>query len=440
MTFPVPQDAVEAGMLAAVRQDMKLWLTVRQFTTEDFVAHREVFLFMDQYLAQYGSLPSNDQIGTRFQWSPPIGDFPYWLAEMKRYSLARQVTQVMIDGQKRIATPDEALGFMLEKLATLRSLNTNHISAMDSRGGERLQKFDARTEYIFNGKNIIGTRTGHKLLDGSLMGWIPGSLIGAYARPGVGKTWWLLWQGAMNWYDGGTVLAITPEMPANWLDLRCDVVIGNMLGYQIDYAKLIVGDPSIRPNYEKVTQILNQSQRWWTYDSFQDRPIGISEIYALTKLHNPSIVLIDGASLIRPEGRGQTWEQMKTTIYGLKNFATIQEVPVIVTHQAVNVNRGSKKEYDDARGDDFHMPSLNDAAYGDSFVGACSDVITFAAEPTSKNVNWYRFAKHRERAFQQQLPSRMGLVVDFGTGRIFDVGNLGYDPLRVGEEARRLLG
>lgn len=445
--FPVPQETVEAGLLAAVAGNMEHWLEVKSFTDEDFVAHRDIFQFIGQYIQQYGNLPSSSQISTRFTWQPPIGDFAYWNSEMKRYSLARKVLEAVQEGYSRITEPQDALTLLIDKLSIIRSTQTNHMRATDSSARERLEKFDYRTEHILNANQIVGLRTGHKIIDNTLMGWTPGSLVGAFARPGVGKTWWLLWQGAMSWYDGKTVLAISPEMPANWLDLRIDVVIGALLDRPIDYNKLIIGDLSIREDYDFITEVLAQSQRWWTYDSLNDRPLNVSDVAALIRQHQPDLVLIDGVSLLRPEGRGQTWEQMKEICYGLKNTATISEVPIIITHQAVNSNRGRRGGTQDSigasdasTGSDWHMPSLDDSAYGDSFVQACSDVLTFVGEPTSPNLLWYRIAKARERGWRQALPVRMGLAKDFSNGRIFDVGNLGYDPEAVGHEARRLLG
>jgi replicative DNA helicase len=360
---------------------------------------------------------------------------------MKRYSLARQVLDALKEGYDQIVEPQKALTHMLERLSVIRSANTHHIQATDAGAAHRLELFDYRTENIFKGHQIVGLRTGLKIIDDTMIGYIPGSLVGCYARPGVGKTWWLLWSGLHTWQDGGTVLAITPEMPANWLDLRVDVLAGNALGRPIDYNKLMVGDPTIRPDYEWITGVMAQSQRWWTYDSLDEKTIGLADIAALIRLHRPDQVLIDGVSLLNA-GRGQKWEQMVDLMYGLKNLATVYEVPILVTHQATNANRNRRAEEGalTGRGDDFLMPSLSDAAFGDAFVQACSDVITMVGEKTSANINWYSIRKHRERGWTRPLPSRMALAVDFAHGKIVDLSELGYSPENVGSEARRLLG
>lgn len=439
--FQQTQDSVESGLLFSVNQDMGRWLQLGVFVDDDWVSMREVFRFFKQYLTEYASLPHNSQLATRFNWNPPVGDFAYWLKEMTRYSLARKVLECIQDGFKGIADPDKALSGLIERLSLIRSQHNRHILATDASASERLDKFDARTQHIYNSNKMIGLRTGMKVIDDTLVGWTPGSLVGLYARPGVGKTWWLMWQGVLSWVDGATVLCIAPEMPVNMLSLRIDLIVGDQLGLPLDYGKLMVGNPDVRDNYAKVTAIMEQSKRWWTYDSLEDRALGLGDVAALIRQHEPSMVLIDGVSLLRSDNRGGVWEQMKDLCYGLKNLATIYGKPILVTHQAVNSARGRRSESGlPGRGDDFIMPSLNDAAFGDAFVQSATDILTMVAEPTSQNVNWYSIRKHRERGWKEPLPARMGLIVDFGRGKIYDVGHLGYDPQQVGNEARRILG
>lgn len=438
-SFPVPQEVVEAGLLNAVNQSMANWLQVSSYATDDFSAHREIFQFIGQYLVQYGSLPSSSQINTRFSWQPPVGDFAYWNTEMKRYALARKVISAVQSGYSQISDPHLALNTLLQNLSMIRASETTHIQSYDSGAVERLARFDFRTEYFWNNNNMLGLPTGMAIIDNTGIGWTEGSLVGAYSRPGVGKTWWLMWEGIQAWKVGATVLAIVPEMPANELSIRIDTIMGNELGIPLDYNMLRRGDPAVRPNYSLLVQTLQQSQRWWMYDSLDQHAMGLGDIAALIRQHQPGIVLVDGVSLLRYEGRGATWEQMKDICYGLKALATIYSVPIIITHQATNSRRGQRGEDDtQGRGDDFHMPNLNDAAYGDAIVQACSDIITFCAEPTNSNVNWYSIRKHRERGLAD-MPRRMALAVDFGHGKIIDLSPLGYDVDRVSLESRRIL-
>lgn len=440
-SFPVPQETIEAGLLVSIAEDTNRWVEVSAFDSEDFIAHRSVFQWIGQYLQQYGALPSNSLLNTKFDLHAPIGDYQYWITEFRRYSLARRAMDVLQEGYSKRSNPEEMIRLVIDKLSLIRSQQTNHIKASDFSAMERLERFDWRTEHAFINKEILGLRTGMKIIDETMEGWTPGSLVGLYSRPSVGKTWWLMWQGVLAWVEGKTVLSIATEVPANQLGMRMDLLVAQLLGHPLDYSKLRVGDPSVRPNYELVAQILSQTKRWWTYDSYDDNTIGLGDLAALVRQHNPDVVLIDGISLLKSSSRGQMWEQMKDLCYGAKQLATRYEVPILMTHQAVNSNRGNRKEITAlGRGDDFHMPNLNDAAFGDSFVAACSDVITMCGEPHSSNIVWYSLRKFRERGFQQELPGRMALIKDFGRGIIHDASELGYNIDAVDQERRRVLG
>lgn len=439
--FNVPQATIETGLIAAALVSNDSWIELRhQIDGEDFTTSKPIYQFIEQYQIQYGNLPTTQLIASRFDWHPPLGDFQYWLTEMKRYALARKITETMQEAFRSVGNPDEALNLLLEKLSIIRSQSTNHIQAYDSSAQERYQKYLARNQYMWNTDNMLGLPTGMRIIDETRIGWIPGNMTGCFSRPGVGKTWWLMWQGVLAWMAGKKVLVFSGEMPANFLSLRIDVLVAQMLGYPIDYNKLIGGDPSIKENYKFITEVLEQSQRWWTYDSVNERPVGLADISSLSRQHQPDVILVDGISLLRASS-SQVWEQIKELSYGLKNIATIHEVPIIVTHQAVNSAKGRRTEIEiPGRGDDFIMPSLNDIAYGDAFAQACSDVISMCGDKQYKHINWYSFRKTRERAWQQAMPQRMAFAWDPGNGRIIDLSERGYNQEAIGTEARRVLG
>lgn len=441
-SFPVPQEAVEAGLLGSLNQNMQYWIALQQsFTTDDFATHRDIFIFIQQYLGQYSVLPTASLLATRFHWQPPIGEFQYWMTEMKRYSQARKVLEVLNEGFQQIQNPDQALDSVLQKLSRIRSRQSNHAQATDAAALDRLEMFDNRTEYIHYGSNMLGLKTGFDVINDTKIGYCDGDLIGNYARIGVGKSWWLINEGAIAWMEGYNVLMISSEMLASRFNLRVDVVLADKMGHTIDYTKLQNGDPEIRPAYEQITRVMAESNRWWTYDSFEGKRIGLRELETLIQIHKPDLVGVDVLHQMNAGGRGQMYERIHELSYGCKDIANRCEVPILVTHHASNTERGRRvNENSQGRSDTFVMPSLNDAAYGDAFVQACSEVITMCPEPTSPNVNWYSLKKTRDRGWRQPLAPRMGIAVDFGYGKMVDLGRLGYDPEAVGTEARRVLG
>lgn len=439
--FPLPQSNLEQGLIYAAIANEENWNELRQqFNSDDFSAQKAVFQFVEQFLAQYGNLPTSSILSTRFDWQPPLGDFKYWVNEMKRYVMARKITEVMQEAFKAVGNPDQAFNILVDRLAEIRSKGNTHIQAYDSSARERYDKYLMRNKYLFNSNTILGIPTNMRIIDETKMGWTPGNLVGVFSRPGVGKSWWLVWQAAMAWANGYKTVVLSNEMPANQLSLRVDILIANLMGTPIEYTKLIHGDPEVKNIYDIVTQALEQSQRMWIYDSVNEQPANLSDISSLIRLHQPSLLCIDGISLLRAT-HTQVWEQMKELSYGLKNLSIIHNVPILITHQAVNSAKGRRTEVQTpGRGDDFIMPSLNDIAYGDSFGQACSDVISLCGDPKFRHILWYSLRKTRERAWQQAMPQRMAFAWDPGFGRIIDLSERGYNPAAIGEEARRVLG
>lgn len=440
--FPVPQETIEAGLLSAVDQNLERLLDIEKFgiTEEDFVAHRSVYSWMREYLKTYSALPTNSQINSRFSWNPPVGEFRYWLTEMRRYTLAQKLLKTVHEVYNLSTEPEKALSLGIERFSNIRATMAHgHVQASDSGAPERLQRYYARQEYL-KSEAVMGIKTGLKVIDDTKQGWMPGELVGVYGRPGVGKTWLALWQAGMAWMQGLRVLAITPEMPVSQINIRIDVTLAGLMGYHLDYSRLLSGDASQEINYRKFVSAIGDQKRWWTYDSLDERPIGMAEITALVKLHDPQIVVIDGISLLRAEGRGQTWEQMKELSYGLKQIATINDIPFIITHQATRRDTSRKEMSLSGRGDDYVMPSLNDAAYGDAFVQACSTIITMVGDPNAYYLQWYSLRKVRERGWEKPLPSRMALAWEPARGRIIDLSEFGSDSEAVTTEAWKVLG
>lgn len=447
--FSVPTEAVEAGLLAGIGQDLDNFLKIEGsgIQDEDFTTHRQVWLFIKQHLNQYGSLPSSSQLSTRFNWNPPLGEFKYWLSEMKRYTLAAKTMNAMQTAFKDIQAgqpPYQTVSALIGSLSLLRASQSSHVEAFEKGTQERIEKYRLRQKYLFGSESPAGIATSLHIIDSTMQGWMNGELIGIYARPGVGKTWFLVWQAALAWMQDQTILFISPEMPTGQLGIRGDVILGDMLGHPLEHHKVFQGDPSQEENYKAVAEALSRSERWWTYDSLEGHTISLGDIAALIQRHQPNIVYIDGISLLRPDNpRAAIWEQMKEISYGLKNLATINDVAIMMSHQAVNSARGRRTELASGalgRGDDFIMPSLNDAAYGDAFVQACSTIITMVADAGSQYVRWYSIRKARERGWQQDIPNRMALVWDVDRGKIQDLSQLGEAKEQITERIRSILG
>lgn len=442
-----PQSTVELGLLASAASEADL-LAIQKagLRSDDFIAFKTLCVFILDYQKDYDKLPTSQQILHQIgeDWTLPGGEFKYWLDEMVRYTLMRRAQIIIRDSLPNIEkNPQIAVRGLVDKLATIGLGTTEHVQATDASILSRMERYENRVAEFeaTKGTKIWGIKTGLQIIDASHQGWQPGELVGLYARPTVGKTWLLLREGVEAWrYPENRILLISPEMPANQIALRIDTLMAGEMGLPMSHKKLYAGDPEVRPSYQTLAGLLSKNKRWWTVDSMEGRPVTLSDIALLHRQFQPTLILIDGISLLRDEeGAKAGWERMHNLCYGLKNFCTAYDVPAIITNQAVNTRRGRRGETDAAqgRGDDWIMPSLNDAAYGDSFVQASSTIITMCPDRDDHRVRWYSLRKSRERDVAWQ--PRLALAWDVDRGRITDLSHLGTDMDRINQELARLV-
>lgn len=436
------QAEVEMDLLGAIRTQTDLALL--QSVNPTFSLYGPVYELIIQYHADHGSIPPRDVIRSRIEsWNPNEGEFSYWLDEYVKVRLvydARDLIKHSLD-MMDAGDPNQAIQGLITGLETLGYEGGTTASSYDGSGAQqRYEKYIARTERF--GKpsfKLWGIPTGISAIDGSKEGWMPGELIGFYARPTVGKTWMLLREGVIAWLAGYRVLLISPEMPASQIEYRIDALIAGQLGIPFSHGKARQGDPSVKAPYTQLLERLKDNERWWTVDTVAGRMANLSDIRALYHRYQPDLILIDGVSLLEDEQRSSsTWEAMKNVCYGLKTFATSVDTAIIVSHQAVNSRRGARgnTEVAQGRGDDWVMPSLNDAAFGDAFVQAMSTVFTMAPDRDDPNIRWYSIRKTRERNIE--FKPRMSFAWDVDAGRILDMGRHGDDITAIQSEMREL--
>lgn len=445
LTDPPPQATVELGLLTALASEEDLAALQRTgLRPADFIVLGPVYGFILDYRRDYGKLPTAAQVLREAGdgWEPPGGEFRYWLDEMARYTLTRRAQVVIRDGLPGLERdPQGTVRSMVAELTSIGLGTAEHVQATDTAITERVERYAYRAvEYERTGGQMVwGIRTGLHVIDSSHIGWQPGELIGLYARPSVGKTWFLLRLGVEAWrYADNRVLLISPEMPAGQVALRVDTLIAGAMGLPMSHRKLYAGNPDVRAAYGTLADAVKRHERWWTVDSIDGRAIALSDIASLHRQFKPTLILVDGISLLRDEENAKAgWERMHNLCYGLKNLCTAYGVAAIINNQAVNTRRGRRGETDVAlgRGDDWIMPSLNDAAYGDSFVQACSTVITMCPDPEEHRLRWYSVRKSRERDLAWF--SRLALAWDPDRGRITDLSYLGNDDARIKQEVAR---
>ena len=167
------------------------------------------------------------------------------------------------------------------------------------------------------------------------------------------------------------------------------------------------------------------------------RPIGIRDLKQLIGQFEPDMICIDGIMLMEDDKRGEGWQKMENLAYGLKNLATAADLVIMVSHQAVNLSKGRRNPGALGRGDDFIMPTLNDASGGEGFGRACSTVFTMAPDQRSPYVRWFSLRKTRER--QIEFKPRYALGWDVDRGNIVDLSRYGDDMLVIEPLVERMM-
>ncbi len=419
---------MEAGLLASVGQNPERYAAI-QVAQEDWVAWGELYRFMGEHLDKYQALPTPGVLLARFpDWVAPDGEYGYWAGELRRLILIRRAQQRLKAAISEIEQdPELTIQRLANDFALLGQRQDPGALRTDVGIGDRLAKYQLRKDlYIeHNGRYIHGIPTGLQPIDETGQGWMPGELVGMYARPGVGKSWKLVHFGVLAWANARQyrVLLISPEMPARQMALRVDVLMANQLGIPISHRGIYRGDPRQEEAYKALVGQVQQHDRFIIYDSIDGGEITLSGIAQLYRQHRPDLILIDGVSLLRDEDSGETtWHEMKNLCYGLKRFATATDAIVIISHQAKRGDRALGKT------DDWIMPSLSDAAYGDAFVQACSTVVTMCADREEKYVRWYAVPKSREREIED--PRRQPMLWRVDAGQVEDYAGHTIETLR----------
>lgn len=420
-------------------------ITSQGLTADDFIVCGAEFKFIRDYLDQYKVVPTDGLVREVFSdWNPLEGEPEYWMSLMRRYTYARKAQTAIQRAMQGIQAGqvESATDRLVEELTGVRLSGSHNIIAADAGIPLRLERYRERVEKFNDsgGTYINGIPTTFSEINKTNQGWAGGELLGIYSRPTVGKTWKLCDELACAWMQGYRILFISPEMPAATIALRIDVLIGHRLGLRLSHKMIASGHPNMMDEYTRLSAEVSKHERLWVVDSAEsgDAP-GLMDIKSLAAQFHPDIIAVDGVMLLKNESKAQAvFQQMQYNIYGLKNFGTSRGIPIMVTHQSINTDKGSKVNDNEAtgRGDSWRMPTLNDAADGEAFVRACTTIVTMAADKHRSGIRWYSVRKSRERELGFALRSAMLWNVD--AGRIIDIGHLGQDENLINAEVKRL--
>ena len=204
-------------------------LVFKGISPESFVIRRDIYGFLVEYNSKYGNIPTQQIVEANFPDFTykvvPSEEFSYLADELVKSEKRRSAAKIIEKGVD-IITADTygGLDYLVTKLASLRGVHNISRSYTDRDALDRLKLMEERKDKITKGLQI-GLKTGLSFFDDNMIGWLPGNLIAIIGRPGIGKSWLLMYLACFAYYFGGARVAyLSPEMAIPEVEDRWDTI------------------------------------------------------------------------------------------------------------------------------------------------------------------------------------------------------------------------
>jgi hypothetical protein len=372
---------------------------------ETLVRVREAWLFepreakmyrfaMDYFVAE-GELPPVVEVSKKFGLKVvnKLATPSYYLKELKRryaYSVSANRLPSIVKALK--SDPIAAV-------EDVRSMVAD-IDAENEQKGERYEAgaINRRREYTVRKSTggISYMKIGVPAWDTAVLGYEATDLWTIAGRSGLGKTWLLCYLAVCLQevlYDMGSdrdILIISNEMSVMQLSVRLDSIIAN-----VDYEELKRGSLTAKDE-KSYFSYLNRIQSSGTKIRIEQVST-VAEIDALASIYNPSAIFVDGAYLLEPESKKDSWQRIQYITTRLKALALRRGSPIIQTTQ---LGRGSGKKKSG-----HFLDAQDEFSYGLSFIQDSDYAIRMFqdADMVYYNEIGLEFAKFRHLAVKDKF-------------------------------------
>ena len=360
-------DFIESGIIFGLTDKKR----IREFkhTARQFATHGDALSFVHQYFDDYAEPPTSAVLQENFptlDTSAKTLTFDYVTDVFQKQLLYRQVVGVFQDNKELLQeNPKEAYSKLTAELNDIGAFYDDDVLLYGSETAiTRFEEWKTRRDQRLVGDGILGIPSVFDTVNATGVGWLPGELISIFARPSIGKTWFMVYSAAKAAMAGYKTLLISTEMPLSAINLRADVVFANMMGYEFSHKALRSGDQIDEDAYKKFLLEL-EGRPLLVCDHIEGQnSITIGAINQLIRKHSPDIVVLDGAYLVNSgTGKQAAWEESHALFYGLKSLCTAQNITIMVSTQA-------NRDADDL----YAPPQAHTVAFGDSLLRA-SDVL-----------------------------------------------------------------
>ena len=353
--------------------DDKIKLRTFKHTEKDFAAHGKAYTFILDHFDKYGVFATPETIGKEFpnlDMTANSVSFEYALDEFKNHVLQRTVRNAVNKQVNSLAeNPKKAITNLMVDLTDIEIVYDEDVQTYDKGDTSRLGEWRERTKKREMGDGLMGIPTSFKTINTTGVGWNPGELIAAFARPTIGKTWLCVHSAATAVANGHKTLLISTEMPQTAINMRLDVVLAKIMGYDFSHRALRHGEPIDEELYAKFLKESNTESLLVCDHISGQMGISLESIAGLVRKHNPEFVVIDGVYLVATsDSKKAAWEQSHALFYGLKNLATSTNTPIMVSTQATRDASNM-----------FTPPRADQVAFGDALIRAADVAIAMCA-------------------------------------------------------------
>jgi replicative DNA helicase len=255
----------------------------------------------------------------------------------------------------------------------------------------------------------IGLKTGLSFFDDNMIGWLPGNLIAIIGRPGIGKSWLLMYLACFAYYFGGARVAyLSPEMAIPEVEDRWDTIKSAFEGEGFSNESLTSGKVNL-PKYKKYLESTSKRNDWVTLDSNEGKAFSLASAQSIVDEFQPDLVCVDGLILMDSgnAGDGESWEAMRKLAYGLKNIAQNNKIVIMAASQAGRNAAGA-------------MPELHQIYGGDALAQAADVAIMVSdvAEAGNEAEAFTRYITIPKRRSGKTFAKKMKLRFNVDRGSI----------------------
>lgn len=307
--------------------------------TEYFEAFTEEFRFLTDYHTQFNAIPNKATFLTQFP------DFPFEDTENTAQWIADEVAQDFVGNKlrKEISELEDAIDVNPREAAkSIYELAQKFMPYISGGVGEAVNLLDPRLrldeiERRRKISGLSGVTMGFDVIDAVCNGTQPGEIEIIFARPGQGKTLYLLWGAYAAIQQGKRVTLISPEMGAFEMGLRLDAYSLHQSQSTTLSGKMDDDEMSefLRRIVDHSADISKLNPLLFREPSQIGRKFTTADVAQVIKVDQPDIVCIDGLMLIDPTRVDKDpRKRIINLMEELKELVVNTGVPIRLAHQA----------------------------------------------------------------------------------------------------------